>query len=151
MLGERMPDFKLKRLDGKTVTAGDYKGKFLFINIWATWCPPCVEEMPSMENLYRAMKGTGFDMLAISIDKGGEDVVRKFVKKHGLTFTILLDPKSRAAKSFKTTGVPETFLVSPEGIIIHHQLGPLQWDRPNIVKTIKALVGDHQSIIGESG
>ncbi|GMT42959.1 MAG: hypothetical protein IEMM0002_1370 [bacterium] len=140
MLGVRAPDFKLKKLGGKVVTLADYKGKILFINIWATWCIPCVEEMPSMERLYGSLKDKDFEMLAISVDKGGEQVVKDFVEKYELTFPVLLDPYSKVAESYKTTGVPETFIINKEGIVIHHQIGPLQWDRPDVARTIQMLV-----------
>lgn len=139
MQGKPVPDFTLKDLNGATVKLADYRGKVLFINIWATWCAPCREEMPSMEKLYREMKGENFEMLAISIDEKGKEVVDPFVEEYGLTFPILMDPTSRVAKKFKTTGVPETFIVDKNGTIINHILGPRSWDNPKVTKALKIM------------
>lgn len=140
MEGKPAPDFDLPSLGGKNVRLADLKGKVLFINIWATWCLPCREEMPSMEKLYRLLKGPDFEMIGISVDKDPEKSVAPFVKELGLTFPILLDPKSETAAKYKITGVPETYLVAPNGIIIHHLIGPAKWDRPDVVEALKKLV-----------
>ncbi len=140
MEGKQAPDFDLPSLGGKNVRLADLNGKVLFINIWATWCLPCREEMPSMEKLYRLLKGPDFEMIGISVDKDPEKSVAPFVKELGLTFPILLDPKSETAAKYKITGVPETYLVAPNGVIIHHLIGPAKWDRPDIVEALKKLV-----------
>ncbi|MBI3580939.1 MAG: TlpA family protein disulfide reductase [Nitrospinae bacterium] len=140
MEGKEAPDFDLPTLGGKRVRLADLKGKVLFINIWATWCLPCREEMPSMEKLYGMLKGPDFEMIGISVDKDPEKSVAPFVKELGLTFPILLDPASETAAKYKITGVPETYLVAPNGIIIHHLVGPAKWDRPDVVEALKKLV-----------
>jgi cytochrome c biogenesis protein CcmG/thiol:disulfide interchange protein DsbE len=140
MEGKQAPDFDLPSLGGKNVRLADLKGKVLFINIWATWCLPCREEMPSMEKLYHLLKGADFEMIGISVDKDPEKSVAPFVKELGLTFPILLDPKSETAAKYKITGVPETYLVAPNGVIIHHLIGPAKWDRPDVVEALKKLV-----------
>lgn len=140
MEGQQAPDFDLPSLGGKNVRLADLKGKVLFINIWATWCLPCRAEMPSMEKLYRLLKGPDFEMIGISVDKDPEKSVAPFVKELGLTFPILLDPKSETAAKYKITGVPETYLVAPNGTIIHHLIGPAKWDRPDVVEALKKLV-----------
>src|SRR5271157_1210381 len=79
-------DFGLPSLRGDYVKLSDYRGKVVFLNIWATWCPPCRDEMPSMESLYQRLKGRNFELLSVSIDREGEKVVRPFVAKFGLSF-----------------------------------------------------------------
>jgi peroxiredoxin len=140
MEGKPVPDFTLPTLDGKTFNAASVRGKILFINIWATWCAPCREEMPSMERLYKQMKGLDFEMVGISIDKDGKKAVAPFVKELGITFPILMDPQSATSAKFNITGVPETFLVNRDGTILHHLVGPTEWDTPAIVGTLKDLV-----------
>jgi peroxiredoxin len=121
------PDFGLSNLAGDYVKLSDYRGKVIFLNIWATWCPPCREEMPSMEALYRKLKGRNFEMLAVSVDRDGEKVVRAFAKKYGLTFPVLLDPDNKTYRLYGLTGVPETFIVDKSGAFIHKIIGPQNW------------------------
>lgn len=139
MDGKPLPDISFTAMDGKKVRLASFKGKVLFVNLWATWCAPCREEMPGMQKLYEQMKGENFEMIAISIDKDGMKAVSPFVKELGLTFPILLDVEQLAAGPFHITGVPETFLVNQDGIILHHLVGPAKWDRPEITNALKAL------------
>ena len=139
MDGKPLPALAFTSLDGAKVSLASFKGKVLFVNLWATWCAPCREEMPGMQKLYERMKGENFEMIAISIDKDGKKAVAPFVKELGLTFPVLLDVEQQAAVPFHITGVPETFLVSPDGIILHHLVGPTNWDRPEIGDALKAL------------
>ncbi len=125
--GEVAPDFTLPSLKGQWVSLKDYRGKIVFINFWATWCPPCREEMPSMESLYQKLKGHNFVMLGISIDVKGEEVVRPYVKELGLNFTILLDTKNEISRLYGITGVPETFIIDQNGAIIMKIIGPRNW------------------------
>ncbi len=140
MEGKQVPDFDLPTLDGKRMTLSSLRGKVLFINIWATWCAPCREEMPSMENLYKQLKGPDFEMVGISIDKDGSKSVAPFVKQLGLTFPILMDPESAVAKKFQITGVPETYIVNREGLILKHVIGPTAWDKPMVSEALKELI-----------
>lgn len=140
MEGKQAPDFDLPSLGGNNVRLADLKGKVLLINIFATWCVPCREEMPSMESLYQKLKGPNFEMVGISVDADGAKKVAPFVKELGLTFPILLDPKSETANKYKITGVPETYIVAPDGTIIHHLIGPAKWDRADVVEALTKMV-----------
>lgn len=122
------PNFSLPDLNSQKVELKDYRGKVVFLNFWATWCLTCEEEMPSMEKLYQKFKGNSFEILTVSIDKEGKGIVASYMKKFGLTFPALLDPKSKVAKLYRTTGVPETFIINKEGFIIHKAIGPRKWD-----------------------
>jgi peroxiredoxin len=126
-VGDQAPDFTFPDLDGKQVSLKDLRGKIVFLNVWATWCPPCREEMPSMESLYQKFKGHNFEMLAVSIDIKGEEVVRPFVTELGLNFTILLDLKNEITRLYGLTGVPETLVIDQDGVIILKIIGPRNW------------------------
>jgi peroxiredoxin len=134
------PRFELPSLAGGKVNLMDYRGKVVFINFWATWCGTCEVEMPAMENLYNRFKDHGFEMLTISIDKD-QTLIEPFMKKYGLTFPVLLDPESEVAKKdYKTTGVPETFIVDRQGIIVHKAIGPRVWDSDENIAAFSQLV-----------
>ena len=121
------PSFELPTLSGGKLRLTDYRGKVVFINFWATWCGTCKVEMPSMERLYKSFKDKGLEMLTISVDKD-QSLIQPFMNQYKLTFPVLLDPKSKIAKQkYKTTGVPETFIVDQRGIIRHKAIGPRNW------------------------
>jgi len=121
-------NFTVPTPDGKSLKLADYTGKVVFLNFWATWCPPCKEEMPSMERLYQRFKDKGLMVLAVSIDAEGAQVVTPFVKEHKLTFPIGLDPKMELALKYEVRGLPTSFLVNKKGNLAALAVGPRQWD-----------------------
>ena len=134
------PGFELPSLQGGKVKLSDYRGKVLFINFWATWCATCKVEMPSMEKLYQRFREYDFEMLTISVDKD-LSLITPFVKEYGLTFPVLLDPDSKLAKQdYKTTGVPETFVVDKNGIIVHKAIGPRDWANDETMEAFAQLI-----------
>ncbi len=134
------PSFELESLSGGRVNLSDYRGKVVFINFWATWCSTCEVEMPSMEKLYQRFKDHGFEMLTISVDKD-QSLIEPFMKKYNLTFPVLLDPESVVAKkNYKTTGVPETFIVNQEGLIVYKKIGPDDWATDEMIESFAKLV-----------
>ncbi|MHB1213746.1 MAG: TlpA family protein disulfide reductase [Thiobacillus sp.] len=132
------PALKLKDLDGKTLDLAQYKGKVVLINFWATWCPPCRREMPSMERLSQALKGEPFVALAVDV---GEDVdtIEVFTSQLDTmpTFPILLDTRSRSMQVWKVAGLPTTYLVDKQGRIIASAIGGREFDHPEIVQAIR--------------
>ena len=138
--GVPAPDFALPDLDGNMVSLADYKGKVVFLNIWATWCPPCVEEMPSMEKLYQTLKGEAFEILAVSMDESGAQAVLPFVKKHKLSFPALTDTKGALKNLYQTTGVPESFVIDKDGIIVEKVIGPRDWATPEAIRSFRNLI-----------
>lgn len=134
------PDFTLPGLDGNPVSLTDYRGKVVLLNIWATWCPPCVEEMPSMEILYTRLKGKNFEILAVSIDTTGAKAVAPFMRKHKLSFPALVDPKGTIKYLYGTTGVPESFIIDKKGIINQIIIGPRNWATPEVVRFFRNLI-----------
>ena len=137
--GAPAPDFTLRGLDGKMVRLSDYRGKVVLLNIWATWCPPCVEEMPSMQKLHQAMKGEAFEILAVSLDEPGAAAVAPFMKKHNLTFPAPIDAKGSLQRLYQTTGIPESFIIDKQGIIREKVIGPRDWAAPAAISYFRDL------------
>jgi peroxiredoxin len=136
-VGSPAPDFTLRDLAGHEVRLADLRGNVALVNFWATWCPPCREEIPSMLRLNRAMAGKPFRMLAISIDEGGKQAVEAYLSKDGAALPVLLDTDSKIGKRYGITGVPETFIIDRKGVIMKKVIGPLAWDDPAVVKFIE--------------
>jgi peroxiredoxin len=134
------PDFSFPDLNGRNLRLSDHRGKVVLLNIWATWCPPCVYEMPSMEKLYREFKGENFEILAVSIDAGGGDIVAPFMKKHQLTFPALLDPEGTIKTLYGVTGVPESYIVDKQGILIEKIIGGRDWATPETFRFFEQLI-----------
>lgn len=138
--GNPAPDFTLKDLSGNPVQLSSLKGKVVLVNFWATWCPPCREEIPSMVKLNQAMQGKNFRMLAISIDEGGKGAVEEFFKRNGATLPALLDTDGQVARRYGTTGVPETFVVDTKGVIAKKVVGGLDWSHPEVIQALQQLM-----------
>ena len=138
--GVPAPDFILPGLDGQMVRLADYRGKVVLLNIWATWCPPCVDEMPSMEKLYQTLKADGFEILAVSMDESGAPTVRPFMEKHQLNFPALTDTEGAIKSLYQTTGVPESFIIDKDGVIVEKVIGPRDWASPGAVRFFRNLI-----------
>lgn len=134
------PNFILPRLDGKMVSLSDYKGKVVLVNIWATWCPPCVAETPSLDRLYKTLKGDDFELLAVSIDEAGDKVIVPFMKKYNLSFPVLLDPRGSILKVYGTIGVPESFIIRKDGTIERKITGAIDWTDMEIIEYFRNLI-----------
>jgi len=122
------PDFTLQDIGGQAHRLADFRGKVVFLNVWATWCPPCREEMPSMERLYHRLRGKDFVMLAVSEDETGSTTVTSFVNQMGITFPVLIDPDGLVSQRYGVTGYPETFIIDRDGRVIQHVIGPEDWE-----------------------
>jgi len=119
-LGQRAPDFTLETLDGTPVTLSRLHGKVVFVNFWASWCHPCQEEMPGFEKFYTKHKSDQWALLAVNVEeKSARENVASFVKDRGYTFPVLLDPDGKVANEYSVTGIPVTFVVAPEGKVVH--------------------------------
>ncbi len=137
---QRAPEFSLQALDGKLVNLSDYRGKVVLVHFWATWCPPCVDEMPTLERLHRTRKGKDFDILAISVDEDAAGAVAAFMRKNGLSLPVLLDPSRTAAELYGTFKLPETYIVDREGVVRYKEIGPRDWTTPESLSLIKNIV-----------
>ena len=133
-------NFTLKNLEGEDVSLSQFRGKYLLINFWATWCAPCKIEMPSLEKLYRQFKSNNFDMIGISNDMFGARVVRPYIKATNLTFPMLLDQRMIASRQFGIVSLPTTVLIDPQGIIIGVLQGAEDWSDPETLLYFKNLL-----------
>jgi peroxiredoxin len=134
------PDFAVPDLAGQAVRLSAFRGRVVLVNLWTTWCPPCREEMPSMERLYQRLRDRGFVLLAVSQDEGGAAVVEPFVRQLGLTFPILVDPEQQVGGRFHVWGYPESFLIDREGRIVERIIGPRDWASPEQVAAVERLL-----------
>ena len=139
--GAEAPGFRLPSLAGGEVDLASARGKIVVLNFWATRCPPCVAEMPSLERLHRTLAPEGLSVVTVSTDEDQAEL-RKFVSRHGLTLPVLLDPGGRVAGGdYRTTGYPETFLLDREGRILKHVVGPAEWDSPEVMAELRRMMG----------
>ena len=138
-VGRTAPDFTLKDLSGNDVRLSDLKGTVVLLNFWATWCPPCREEAPSLSRLNSRMAGPGFRMLAVAVDAGGAKAVEAFFGQARVRLPALTDPTGETARRYGTTGVPETFIIDKKGVIRKKIVGPIAWDDPGVVGYLEDL------------
>lgn len=138
-IGKPAPDFVLKDTRGKTWRLSELRGKVVFVNFWATWCPPCRAEMPSMQELSQSLPPESFQMLAI-LSNDQAEIAEKFAGGIGFAAPILLDPENRAATAYGITGVPETYIVDKQGILREAVIGPLHWNSPEARQMLAAYL-----------
>jgi peroxiredoxin len=138
--GKLAANFNLKDLEGTVVSLSSLRGKVVFLNVWATWCAPCREEMPSIESLYNEFKNNkDFVILAVSQDTDGKPV-KPFVQHNHLQFTVLLDPNNDVGERYDVSGIPETFIIGRDGRIVAHHIGPYDWSNSDIRDALNELI-----------
>ena len=122
---------------GRKRTLAEFRGKVVLLNVWATWCTPCREEMPALDRLQQKLGGPGFEVLALSVDSGGASAVKRFYDETGIrVLAIYVDPATRATASLAIVGVPTTLLIDRQGREIGRRTGPAEWDGPGAVRMI---------------
>lgn len=142
-IGSTAPDFRAKVLgESRYKTLADYKGQVVLLNVWATWCPPCQAELPSLQRLYQAYGDKGLKLVAVSIDDYvTEDSIRAFAKNFGITFEILHDSTHAIERIYQTTGYPESFVIGREGTIRKKWIGPDDWNSQGNQALVSQLLG----------
>lgn len=149
LAGAEAPDFAYPSLTRGELRLSDYEDHVVLLNIWATWCLPCREEMPSMQRLYEEFEGQKFEIFAVSVDAPQGEVdesgypggdLGAFAKEYGLTFPILHDPSGGIRQMYQTTGVPESFVIAKGGVIYKKVAGPTEWDLPVNQELIRRLL-----------
>jgi peroxiredoxin len=140
-VGHFAPDFALKNLTGKTVRLSEFRGKkVVLINFWATWCPPCRLEMPTMQQIYSDYKNRGFEILAINIEPDATDEIRQFMKELRLTFPVLLDSDMAVTRKYRLFGLPVSILIDRQGIIRSKDVGYHDWTSQDSRRRVEVLL-----------
>jgi peroxiredoxin len=138
--GYMAPRFSLRNLKGNIEGLDDHLGKVIVVNFWATWCVPCVKEMPSFENLYRRYRSQGLTLLAVSLDKGDSTKVQEFADKHKLSFPILLDTKGVAEKLYPSFSIPFTYVIDKQGRVVARVDGAKNWESSETFEAVEHLL-----------
>jgi thiol-disulfide isomerase/thioredoxin len=132
-------DFSLPLLNGETQRLSGLKGKVVFLNFWATWCPPCRSEMPDMEKLYQRFKNEGLEFLTVNIQENKRDV-EAFMKEYKLSFPVALDSQGEVATAYGIRGIPTTYIISKDGRIIAAAVGGREWYSEEMINAFRALL-----------
>lgn len=137
--GDTAPNFKVVTEDGKTMTRSDFGGKLLVLNFWASWCPPCVSETPSLEQFSKELAGQGVVVLGISSDRN-PDRYHKFIERFGVTFPTALDPSADISASYGTFQIPETYLIDANGKVLEKVISNQNWMDPEFLARVKKML-----------
>ena len=138
-LGEPVPSFTLRKDDGQVVSLADYRGKIVVLNFWATWCAPCIEEMPSLNRFAERYAGKGLEIVAISVDED-PDAYRDFLDKNQFQFLTLRDPSRRISEQYGTFKFPESYIISREGRLLKKIIGPADWSDAQLLSYFEGLL-----------
>ena len=121
-----------------SVSLNQYRGQVVLVNFWATWCPPCVEELPSLMTLQERMKGRGVVVVGVSIDVDG-DAYHRFLKLHNINFVTVRDPEQKVASMYGTSGWPETYIIDRQGVLRRKFVGPVDWNAPDVIAFLSRM------------
>jgi peroxiredoxin len=138
-VGARMPELTLPEMDSGTFSAREDRGRVVLVNFWATWCPPCVMEAPSLEKFAARMRPFGVRVVGVSVDQSLPDLT-KFISSYHLTYPILRDPYQRVSSHFGTYKFPETYIFDRDGRLAEKIIGATDWDDPRMTRFVEALV-----------
>jgi peroxiredoxin len=140
-VGSQAPGFRATTLTaGDTVSLDRYKGQIVLLNVWATWCQPCEAEIPSMQKLHEALGPKGLKIVAVSIDKDPPDEVQAWIAKRHVTFQVLQDQTGKIQQIYQTTGVPESFILDKNGVIVKKVIGAIEWTEPGTEALLSRLL-----------
>ena len=137
--GDSAPSFAITTDSGKKITRSDFGGKLLVLNFWATWCPPCIEELPSLSDFASSVKDSGIVVLAVSIDKN-EKVYRQFLQRNRVGFETARDPEANIAADYGTFKWPETYVINSDGKVLEKYISNRNWTDPTLMASIKAML-----------
>lgn len=132
------PDFNLEDQNGNFVKLSDYKGKVVIVNFWATWCPPCRKEMPSMQRAWEILSKDDIAMLAVNVGEDS-DAIFAFTAEYPVDFPLIMDKTSSVTRQWRVRGLPATYIVDPQGKIVYQAIGSREWDAERLIQQIRAL------------
>lgn len=138
-VGDRAPAFEVVTDNGKRITTRDFGGKVLVLNFWATWCPPCIDEMPSLQTMAQQLAPKGVVVLGVSVDKNSANYQR-FLQQARIAFPTARDPEANVSAEFGTFKYPETYVIDSEGRVRQKHIGPRNWLEADLVKSIESLL-----------
>lgn len=138
-VGDSAPHFEITSDQGVGVSLRDFRGKWVLLNFWATWCPPCVQEVPSLNRLHQEFEQRGLVVLGVSVDSAREPY-EDFIEQWNVSFPTVRDPEMAVASRYGTSKYPETYLIDPEGRVKRKYLGAENWMRPEIVNYLRSLL-----------
>ncbi len=137
-LGNPAKDFTVQDSDHQ-VSLNQYRGQVVIVNFWATWCPPCTEELPSLMSMQDRLRSKGVVVLGVSIDVD-EDAYHRFVKQRNVNFVTVRDPKQIVAGMYGTSGWPESYIIDRQGVLRRKIVGPINWDSPEVMQFLTKLL-----------
>jgi peroxiredoxin len=136
-IGDTARDFSVQDSD-RNVYLQQFRGHIVVLNFWATWCPPCVEELPSLITMQDRMKAKGVVVLGVSIDVD-EDAYHRFLKRRNVNFMTVRDPEEKVASLYGTTGWPESYVIDRKGVLRRKFVGPVDWNSPEVMDFLSKL------------
>ena len=137
--GDTAPNFKITTDSGKTVSVDNFGGKLLVLNFWASWCPPCVEETPSLEEFARELGPEGVVVVAVSIDRN-ESLYHRFIQRFGISFETARDPEANISSSYGTFQIPETYLIDQHGKVLEKVISNQNWMDPEFLAAVRKML-----------
>jgi len=137
--GDRAPDFSLTADNGQGISLSDYRGKWVLLNFWASWCPPCVQETPSLNQLQEEFRDKGLVVLGISEDES-QEAYDRFIERFGITFPTVRDTTKGVKIRYGTQLIPDSYLINPEGYVVRVYVGAENWMRPEVLNYFRSLL-----------
>lgn len=142
-VGSPVPEYGAVTLDGASVDLAEFRGQVVLLNVWATWCGPCREEVPALQALYESQEGQPFEVIGVSVDLAGDrEKIRRFAVDYEMTYPIWHDPDDRVSRAFRARGVPETYLIDRDGIIRWRHIGAVQEGDPGLLAAIEEALAE---------
>lgn len=140
-VGALAPEYSSATLAGDSIKLSEHQGEVVVLNVWATWCFPCREEIPALQRLHDRYSEEGLRIVGVSVDARGEEAaIRNFIDEFGVTFDIWYDPAQRVISTFQVIGVPNTYLIDREGIIRWKHIGPVTDDDPQLLSALESAL-----------
>ncbi|MCZ2078363.1 MAG: TlpA family protein disulfide reductase [Bryobacterales bacterium] len=138
-VGDSAPGFAITTDSGRKVSVSDFGGRLLVLNFWATWCPPCVQEMPSLDEFQKRLGGSGVVVLGVSVDKDA-NLYRDFLSRAKVSFLTARDPEAKISSDYGTYKYPETYIIDSKGKVVQKIIGPENWNDERMVSYVKSLL-----------